>query len=179
MLKKLVTLLFSSLYGISGARGGFFRVETREIFSDEALLFGGKCQNYDAWIGIGIVEQNGGMMPAHVTEWTTRHPVMTERRKLPEDWLYNELSQLRNEMREQHQRLRSDFSAMIEGLRRDQQDHQEFDDETRRRVDKIQTERDVEERQMVKRSSWIALIVSAGLMAAWEIVRTRLIGGKP
>lgn len=104
---------------------------------------------------------------------------MVDRRKLPEDWLYQELTALRSEMREQHQRLRSDFSSAIDRLRADMAEHQDFDNETRTRVDRIQTERDVEDKQIVRRSTWLSIVFSAAVMAIWEIIRSRVLGIKP
>jgi len=88
-----------------------------------------------------------------------------------QDWLYQELTSLRQLVMEQHARQRAEMQTLFSELRHDMQEHQEFDDETRRMIERVITQREEEEKLAVKKTTWIAMIVSGGGLIISEILK--------
>lgn len=85
------------------------------------------------------------------------------------DLLLDRLRTLEEKNDDQHARLRSDVMARFDRLDGRFEKHQGEDDAIERRVFKMETERDIEARQVIKRSGLIAMAVSSvvGLSGLW------------
>lgn len=96
------------------------------------------------------------------------HP---ERRET--DWLFQRLNALEDQMREQHQRLRSDMNAgfmkvaheiseRVSPIERRAEDHSG-------RLIVIETERRAEAAQSMKRGAWAGILAATGLQACLKM----------
>lgn len=85
-------------------------------------------------------------------------------------WLFEALETIRTEQRDQHQRLRSDLTAGKDVLREDFKEIALKVDQIGKDVLTLQVQRDMEERQSVKRSTAVAVVVSAMLTGLFKMV---------
>lgn len=79
-------------------------------------------------------------------------------------WLFEELTAMRREFQEQHQRLRSDFNGRIDQLVAKMEKQSQQLDKISRDVLLLQVEREFEEKAVARRSTWISLI-AGGVMS--------------
>lgn len=94
---------------------------------------------------------------------------------LPYAWLLERFDRLEDQQREQHQRLRSDINAQLDGIRGDLKGREAYEVDTRALVDRVIIEREGEKNLTVRRSTWITLLVTAICQGALEIAR-RVVG---
>lgn len=97
------------------------------------------------------------------------HP---ERRET--EWLFQRLNDLENQMRDQHQRLRSDMNAgftrvtheigeRVSPLERRAEDHSG-------RLLTIEVERRAEAQQALKRGTWAGVLAGAGITGVFKVL---------
>lgn len=91
--------------------------------------------------------------------------------ELPDHWLLQVLAQLRDDMRDQHARLRSDMTLGFNALREELRRHDDDYNTLASRVTVIETERRSEEKLAVKRGTWAGLLASAGLTGIVALLR--------
>ena len=90
--------------------------------------------------------------------------------------IYKEFLELRESMQEgfneRHRALRMDLNAGFEKICAKLDAHIKDDDAVARKVERIETQREAEEQQLAKRSTWIALFVSvAASVVMWVVDR--------
>ena len=99
-------------------------------------------------------------------------PEHPERRET--DWLFHRLNTLEDQMREQHQRLRSDMNGgfatlaheigeRIAPIERRSEDHSG-------RIIVIETERRAEAAQAIKRGTWAGILAATGVQASLKVL---------
>ena len=93
-----------------------------------------------------------------------------ERRHLPADWLFNELSMLKDETKERHERLRGDMKSGFDLLVVKLDQHAKDDAAVEKRVTIIETQRTDEEKQAVRRGTWAGILAAAGLTGALKAI---------
>jgi hypothetical protein len=92
------------------------------------------------------------------------------------DWLYNELTDLRREVREQHTRLRTDMNKGFEGMREELSHRDPQCSDHSNRLIVIETERKLEKARVIRRGTWAGLIAATGLTALWKAAEHFLFG---
>lgn len=88
---------------------------------------------------------------------------VTDQLNVSPAWIMEAFDALRRDFNEAHQRLRLDLNEMKDQIRQDIREREQFEIETRQRVDKVITERAVEEKTAKGRTAWIAIAAAAGL----------------
>lgn len=93
------------------------------------------------------------------------------------DWLFNRMNALEEQMREQHQRLRSDMNAGFEKVSHDLRQTVISMTPTCRahgeRLLVIETERGIEKSQALKRGTWAGLAAASGFTILWEVIKRK------
>lgn len=90
---------------------------------------------------------------------------------MPDHWLADQITQLRNEIRESRQEVKalgSDLLAKLEA-------HKEEDDDVEKRVTIIETERKTEKTQALGRQTWIVLAASGFFTFLWNLLRDKVL----
>ena len=87
-------------------------------------------------------------------------------------WLWDTMTGMRDEMAAQHGRLRSDISAGADRLRMEIREVSEKVDTLSRAVVRIEAQRELEEKQSVRRGAWAGILAAAGLTALWELIKS-------
>lgn len=80
------------------------------------------------------------------------------------------IEQLRRDMDDRHQRIRADILAGFEKLNTKAELHAVADQLLGNRVTIIETERRSEAAESMRRSTWIAVVVSGAFTAFWAFV---------
>ncbi len=88
------------------------------------------------------------------------------------DWLYHELTDLREQLRENHSRLRADMNLGFSNLAAEMHDgFARIDARAEHhsgRLTIIETERGMEKSQALRRGTWAGLVSAGGFMAVWK-----------
>lgn len=96
---------------------------------------------------------------------------------LPNSWLFERLNRLEDLTREQHQRLRSDMQSGFDNWRSEFQRHEEFDYETRRKIERLEVQHENDDKQAMRRSSLYGAIAAAIVASVVEAGK-RLFGAQ-
>jgi hypothetical protein len=83
-------------------------------------------------------------------------------------WLWDTMTSMREEMTAQHGRLRSDISAGADRLRQEIREVSDKVDTLSKAVVRIEAQRELEEKQSVRRGAWAGILAAAGLTALLE-----------
>lgn len=92
--------------------------------------------------------------------------------------LLSQIENLRELVTEQHGRLRSDMSAGFADVRTAFSAHEKEDRAVEKRVTTIEIERQAEEKQSMKRASWVSLIMAGAVTAVVEIIKASVKTGR-
>lgn len=87
-------------------------------------------------------------------------------------WLWDTMETMRQQMTDQHGRLRQDISAGADKLRLEMREMSGKVDELGRAVVRIEAQREIEERQSVRRGTWAGILAAAGLTALLEVLKS-------
>lgn len=90
------------------------------------------------------------------------------------DWMWNQLNAMRDDMKEQHQRLRSDMHAGFDKLSHEIRERvnpleRRAEDHSGRLI-VIETERRSEAAQALKRGTWAGLLAAVGFQALMKVI---------
>ena len=93
------------------------------------------------------------------------------------DWLFQRLNTLEDQMREQHQRLRSDMNAGFMQVTHEVRVGFVSTDERLKdhgdRILVIETTRMMERREAGKRGTWAGIAAASGLTVIWELLKMK------
>lgn len=103
---------------------------------------------------------------------------MTPHDPSDQGWLFNELGSMRQQMTDQHQRLRADMMAEFDKIRAMFAAHEREDRVTQQRVTVIEVEREMEAKQAAKVGTLAGVVGAAGLTAVVEAVKHWLGGAR-
>ena len=90
---------------------------------------------------------------------------------MPSEWLLDRFNSLETQLREQHQRLRSDMNAGFVRLEDRMANHIQDDNAVADRVLRMETQREDEAKAAVRRGTWAGLLAAAGLSGAVEVFK--------
>ena len=91
--------------------------------------------------------------------------------EITQSMFFDAITQLRQDFRESHTRLRTDMTEGFHDLSTKLEQHAKDDQVVANRVLVIETERSGEKAATLKQGTWAALLGAAGLTAAWEGVK--------
>lgn len=90
-----------------------------------------------------------------------------------EDLILIQIASLRELMSAQHKHVRDDIYEIRSEMKereKEMRQHEDYDNETRRLVEEVRTERRIEEKQMLRRGTWAALFVSVGISGLVKVL---------
>ena len=89
----------------------------------------------------------------------------------PSEWLFERFNSLEAQIREQHQRMRSDMNGGFLRLEDRMTKHTQDDDAVADRVLRMETQREDEAKATVRRGTWAGLLAVAGFSGALEVFK--------
>ena len=93
-----------------------------------------------------------------------------ERRRRPTDWLREELAALKDEGKERHERLRADMQSGFLILGEKLEAHAEDDRKVADRVLIIETRREEEAKQTVRRGTFGGILAGGGIAGLFRLI---------
>lgn len=90
-----------------------------------------------------------------------------ERRAIPDHWLSEQITQMRQEIRDARIELRDLRTELVQKL----ETHADEDEAVEKRVTIIETERKSEQREAIARHTWVTLIAAGAFTFLWNLLK--------